>query len=339
MFSISGNSFRANVVEKTQETKLDRYVDPQTRIRNLESDLKEILSNIEKQKEKEIKNETEEQEETEKQNDIENIQALDLKELQNKLTNYQNSLEESSFTSPCRPPPGFSYPREENPSALLPEDPQPANGRGLSSVVREVSLGERKNNIMEFKDENTQVGNPIVNRTQNDGKKNFNDRSFVKYKGRGRGRRDITGTLESSKDNSPSEPFSGVARWNSRDIKGFQYGTAGGIEGYPSQWNRNEKVYSRPQSDLRDRKGYYDVSSGYTEESSRLTKASSKDSLEDDTGEPQKPSTEFGSLWLGNAGFGTFRAGFGSSVPLGCFICGGKDHRSAYCKNNAAMFD
>ena len=321
-----------------KETKPGR--DVETQVKNLENNLKQILSKIdfEKKKQTEVENEIEKQNETDKlkESNTEIVQALDLKELQDKLMNYQNSSEPRAFPeSSCRPPPGFSYPGEEKPS--LSEEQTNNNELSIAdhfpylTSTREVLLaGERKNNIMEFKDENTQAGNPLVNWTQNDGKRNYNERSLPKYKGRGRGRRDVTGTLESSKDSSETLGFPGDARgsWNSREMYGFQRMTVRDNSSGYVEWSKNDspetlkKSYSKPQS------GWKDVRR-FSEETSGLTK----------TFDTTEPRAEFGSSSSANAGFGTVRAEFGSSVPLGCFICGGKDHRSAYCKNNAAMFD
>lgn len=173
--------------------------------------------------------------------------------------------------------------------------------------TEEIPLAEeRKSNIMVFKDENTQTGNPVVTWTQNGGKRNYNNERFInpKYKGRGRGRRDVTGSLEYLKDNGEhigSSCDTRGQRWNFSDGRGLQA--------------RDSTVYnerSRDNSPEMARMGY-DRHPGYSDETSR-----------------QEPRSE--------SGF-TSRGKFGSSVPIGCFICGGKDHRSAYCKNNAAMFD
>lgn len=342
---ILGDNFHDNVPEKMQETKPGRVIDPQTRVRNLENNLKEILSTIESEKKEQAEMQNEAEKQKESYTEVENVEPLDLKELQHKLmTNYQNSLEQRAIPqSTCRPPPGFSHQGEENRTPPSSEEIQAintelrvANHFPDLSTTREVSLaGERKNNIMAFKDENTQAGNPVVNLTQNGGKRNYNERSFPKYKGRGRGRRDITGTLESSKDNSESLLFSGDARgsqWNSRDMKGFQHMMVRDNTGYV-EWNNSpetsRKGYSRPQSGWKDVKGFYDRRLGYAEESIALT-------MDSHTTEPRG---EFGSSLSADAGLGASRAEFGSSVHVGCFICGGKDHRSAYCKNNAAMFD
>lgn len=342
---ILGDNFHDNVPEKMQETKPGRVIDPQTRVRNLENNLKEILSTIESEKKEQAEMQNEAEKQKESYTEVENVEPLDLKELQHKLmTNYQNSLEQRAIPqSTCRPPPGFSHQGEENRTPPSSEEIQAintelrvANHFPDLSTTREVSLaGERKNNIMAFKDENTQAGNPVVNLTQNGGKRNYNERSFPKYKGRGRGRRDITGTLECSKDNSESLVFSGDARgsqWNSRDMKGFQHMMVRDNTGYV-EWNNSpetsRKGYSRPQSGWKDVKGFYDRRLGYAEESIALT-------MDSHTTEPRG---EFGSSLSADAGLGTSRAEFGSSVHVGCFICGGKDHRSAYCKNNAAMFD
>ena len=283
-----------------------------------------------------MQNETETQNEDEKlkeSNDkVEDVEGLDLKELQDTLIDYQNSLERSfPRVSSFRPPPGFSYPDEETRQPPLTEEKQ-TNNEEISMVnhlpqsiaTREVSLGgERKNNIMEFKDENTQAGNPVVNWTQNSDKRNYNERSFPKYKGRGRGRRDNTGTLENLKDNSDSLGLSGDARgsrWNSRDVnRSQQMMGRENTSGY-KEWSRNDSGYNRP--------------SRYPEETSRHNRTCSNDNYNADT---RQPRAEFQSSPSAD-GVGV-RAEFGSSVPVRCFICGGKDHRSAYCKNNAAMFD
>ena len=315
-------------------TKPGRDVDCQTRVKNLENNLKEILSNIESKKQTEKQNETEIKKPTEIQNDTETQNEdekpkeskadieLDLKQLQDKvdkLMNYQNSVEPRSFSqSIVRPPPGFSYPGEET-RRLLPSKEEENENIEIhianhlpQTTTREVFLaGEKKSNIMAFKDENTQAGNPVVNWTQTSDKRNYNERSLPKHKGRGRGRRDNTGTLENSKDNSEFVGLSGDARgsrWNSRDANRFQHNPVReNTSGYVG-WSRNDSSgYSRPQHGWKDMKNIYDRPSGY-----------SRDNSSADVG---------------------VRAEFASPVTVGCFICGDKDHRSAYCKNNAAMFD
>ena len=318
--SILGGTFDDSVADNIPPAKPGRQeVDPQTRVKNLENDLKEILSKIESERKKQ------EKEKEYSKSEVESDAPLDMKELQSKLMTYQNSLEKI-----CPPPPGFSYPEEENLTA--PTDLVP---------MREVSLGARKNNIIEFKDENTQAGNPVVNLSQNDGKRNFLDRASPKYKGRGRGRRDATGTLENAKDYGEFQGFSGDARgsrWNSRDMKGFQHMPVRDYTGY-LQWSKNDssetsrKNYDRPPGDFRDTKGYYDRQ-GYPDETNGPT---TKGNLDAETADPREFVTE--STTSSSADFGAVRGEFGSSMPIGCFICGGKDHRSAYCKNNAAMFD
>lgn len=323
---ILGGTFQDNVSESIPEVKPGRPdIDPQTRVKNLENDLKEILSKIESEKKKREK-------EKESNSEVESDEPLDLKEFQSKLMTYENSMEQTVMppvSTTCPPPPGFSYPGEENLTALPDLTP-----------MREVSLGVRKNNIMEFRDENTQAGNPVVNWSQNGGKRNFIDHASPKYKGRGRGRRDATGTLENAKDNSELQGYSGDARgsrWNSRDMKGVQPMPVSDYTGY-LQWSENDssetsrKSYGRPQGGLRDMKGYPEDTNG-------LTATSSKDILDAGTADPQEFQTQFATSSSADSGFGTVRGEFGSSMPIGCFICGGKNHRSAYCKNNAAMFD
>ena len=303
-------------------------------MKNLEKDLKEILLKIESEKK-------EREKEKEPTSEVESDEPLDLKEFQNNPMANENSSEQTimpPISTTCPPPPGFSYPEEENLKTLSDLTP-----------MREVSLGVRKNNIMEFKDENTQAGNPVVNCSQNGGKRNFIDRASPKYKGRGRGRRDATGTLENAKDSSEFQGFSGDtrwSRWNSRDMKGLQHMPIRDYTGY-LQWSKNDssetsrKSYGRTQGGLRDMKGYYNRPSEYAEESNGLTATSSKDNLDADTVyvDPQEFQSHFARSSSADAGFGSVRGEFGSSMPIGCFICGGKDHRSAYCKNNAAMFD
>ena len=344
----NGDKSQVDVSENLQETKPGHDVDCQTRVKNLENNLKEVLSNIEFKKQTEKQNETEIKEHTEILNDSKTQNEdekpkeskaeieLDLKQLQDKadkLMNCQNSLEPRCFSqSIVRPPPGFSYPGEET-RRLLSSKEETKNieisiANHLSqTTTREVFLaGEKKSNIMEFKDENTQAGNPVVNWTQNSDKRNYNERSFPKHKGRGRGRRDNTGTLENSKDSSEFIGLSGDThgpRWNSRDANRFLHiPVRENTSGYVG-WSRNDSSgYSRPQHGCKDVKSNYDRPSGY-----------SKDNFNTDATEPR---AEFESSSSADVGV---RAEFGSPVIVGCFICGGKDHRSAYCKNNAAMFD
>ena len=343
----NGNKFQIDVSEKLQETKPGRDVDCQTRVKDLENNLKEMLSNIESKKQTEQQNGTETKKRAEIQNETQSKDEkpkeskadieLDLKQLQDKvdkLMKYQNSVEPRTFSqSIVRPPPGFSYPSEETRGLLSSEGEETKNieisivNHLPPTTTREVFLaGEKKSNIMEFKDENTQAGNPVVSWTQNSDKRNYNERSFPKHKGRGRGRRDNTGTLENSKDNSEFVGLSGDARgsrWNSRDASRSQHiPVRENASGYVG-WSRNDSSgYSRQQHDWKDVKNNYDRPSGY-----------SRDNFNADATEPR---AEFESS--SSAGVGA-REEFGSPVIIGCFICGGKDHRSAYCKNNAAMFD
>ncbi|XP_046850544.1 uncharacterized protein LOC124444020 isoform X3 [Xenia sp. Carnegie-2017] len=128
-------------------------------------------------------------------------------------------------------------------------------------------------NVMEFRDENTKTARSH---------RNLNERSPIKYKGRGRGRRDASGTLEDSGD-----PRGGTSRT---------------LE--PTR-----------------REGLHFVRSDYNTDT------------KDDT-DAEKGADAFLSQTVEGA-----RPEFGSNIPVGCFICGEKDHRTAYCKNNSAMFD
>ncbi|XP_028398366.1 uncharacterized protein LOC114521979 [Dendronephthya gigantea] len=257
---------------------------------------------------------------------------MDFKELQKKLLDYQNSLDQDA---------GVLCPENEDRIVDSSRDIQTSTNEilqvnHLSNEIstREVSLaGERRSNIVEFKDENTQAGNPVVNWTQQSEGKRYggNERSFQKYKGgRGRGRRNNTGLLENTKDDREYHGYSSDkrgSRWNSRDMKGYQYGVMGNnIEytGYP-QWNDNSSpeifrnAGGRLQSTGRDVRGFAYDKPWIFSRSQEIQPASSSSY---------------------NANFGTTRVPFGSmSAPVGCFICGSEDHRSAYCTNNSAMFD
>ncbi|XP_028391511.1 uncharacterized protein LOC114516282 [Dendronephthya gigantea] len=232
----NGDSINGNVPEKSPEVKPSRdiVVDPRTRLQNVESNLREILLSIEseKQKDDEEARDSEEKQEVEAaidESNTENVESMDFKELQKKLLDYQNSLDQDA---------GGSCPENEDRIVDSSRDIQTSANEilqvnHLSNEIstREVSLvGERRSNIAEFKDENTQAGNPVVNWTQQSEGKRYggNERSFQKYKGgRGRGRRNNTGLLENTNDDREYHGYSGDkrgSRWNSRDMKGYQYG-------------------------------------------------------------------------------------------------------------------
>lgn len=366
LFNLVDN-FTDNVPEKSLEAKPPaRDIDPRTQVKDIANSLKQVLVKLESEKQKQAEEENEDENRAES-----STEPLDTKELQNQLTNIQNSSDLtpiSSFTSPCRPPPGFSHPGNENRRTHAPEpigDVQ-VNGNELSSsndvpesmTQREVTVDEKKSNIMEFKDENTQAGNPVVNWIQNDGtfKRNYNERTLpLKYKGRGRGRRDHTGTLgDTKRDYNGSQAFSWDtrgSRWNSRDTKGYQYDSMRDKSGYAefSQCNKSDspemtrKVNSGPQNGWRGgMRGFSrkdDRPLGNVVENTGNTEMSTKRDFDSDITEGQESRVELGFYSSADASLGMSRVPFGSSMPVRCFICGSKDHRSAYCKNNSAMFD
>ena len=312
--------------EKTVESKSDGNIDSHGQVKNLEGNLKLILASIEVEKQKRVEKQNKDEEQNEE------IAPLDSREVESKLMNNECRLGQApdQGTLSYGPPPGFITSESENRRTSSPVH-KDAEANNNEECTREVSLKEKKNNIMEFKDVESQAGNPVVNLAQNQ------SGSFQR-KGRGRGRRDVSGSLDYSK-----REFTGDARgprWNSRGVKGFQHGLDKDKPGYVDHSpETSRKEYNRHQSSWRDVKGYSwkddSPSKGKLEDMDRgHTATSARDTSCTNTKEDEVRSAS-----PADAGFGTPSAAFVSSAPIGCFICGAKDHRSAYCKNNAAMFD
>lgn len=276
-----------------------KSTDSDTLVRNLESNLQQILCGLQAEREKGSNSEGEKT--FSKMTEAEKFKHVELKEARDESVDVEGSLNEMTLprsTSTCRTPPGFSNPGIQNrrtPSPILKDMFVPVTEERqhveVSSVEREqipkreVFLWGKRPDDFKYKYKES-FGNEVVNWSTTGGnyKRNPSERGFSKHRGRGRGRRDNTGSLETSRGH-------------------YRNGHSG------TRFGR--KLDESERNCINQTQVGFDTSLG-------------------GTGSPS-PSKNMGvdSTW----------PSFGSSMAVGCFICKSKTHSTPYCTDNAAMFD
>lgn len=273
------------------------------KVKNVESNLQQMLENLEVVQKK--SKDCEEEKATAKLTGLKKMKSIE--ETKNELLDIQVSLSKIALPTltssvPCHPPPGFSNPWVPNPrtpsptlkDSRIPFAMEQSHTEGLPvqrehGPKREVFLGVKQpdgsTNKLEVSFGNEAVAWPTPEQTL---KRNASDYGFAKKKGRGRARKDTSGSSETSRGRYPNGQTKTRFGRNMEEHKD-SYGQ--NFTGFPSSAFRSPS----PSKDV-------------------------------DLGSSRSPSV-------------TSRPAFGATMPVGCFICGSKNHRSAYCKNNAAMFD